>query len=213
VKSGVDVFDEVADALGVVPDNRVKVLLCVEGPSDVTALKCLSRALHHEDASILDLSTSDEVAFVPLGGSTLKQWVANHYLKPLRRPEVHIYDQDKPEYAAVVAEVNGRPDRSWARLTRKYEIENYLHKDAINLAFGVEIDVLDHLDDEGQSVAKVFALAHHARHGRGMPMNEDTAKKKLAAFAFPRMTAQMIRERDPDGEVEDWLRGIAAIMA
>jgi putative ATP-dependent endonuclease of the OLD family len=37
IHAGADVFDEVAKSLGLIPDSRVKVLLCVEGPTDVTA--------------------------------------------------------------------------------------------------------------------------------------------------------------------------------
>jgi hypothetical protein len=35
----------------------------------------------------MDLSEDERVAFVPLGGSTLRHWVAEHYLRPLRRIE------------------------------------------------------------------------------------------------------------------------------
>ena len=57
IESGIDVFDKAAKTLGVTPDSRVKVLICVEGPTDVIALKCLSKALHHEKNELIDLST------------------------------------------------------------------------------------------------------------------------------------------------------------
>lgn len=43
IQEGADVFGPVAETLGVVPDSRVKVLFCVEGPTDVSAFKHLSR--------------------------------------------------------------------------------------------------------------------------------------------------------------------------
>lgn len=55
--SGDAMIGNVAAALGVVPDNRVRVLVCVEGPTDIMALKCLSRILHQHDATIPNLET------------------------------------------------------------------------------------------------------------------------------------------------------------
>src|SRR5690606_4062603 len=50
IQSGIDVFGQVAEALGVTPDSRVQVLVCVEGPTDVLAFKALSDALHKVDS-------------------------------------------------------------------------------------------------------------------------------------------------------------------
>lgn len=211
IQAGIDVFGSVAAALGVVPDNRVKVLVCVEGPTDVEAYTCLSKALHTEDPTIPNLGADERIAFVPLGGGTLKHWVAKHYLQPLNRPEVHLYDNDV-DYAAQVAMVNFRKDGSWGAQTRKHEIENYLHSDAIKSAFGVDVVVPDQVDVNGDSVPKIFAKALFAKNPVGAPLNDSNAKKKLAEKAFPKMTADMIRARDPDGEVEGWFRRIAALL-
>lgn len=43
-------------------------------------------------------------------------------------------------------------------------------------------------------------------------MGDDKAKIKLVDKAFPHMTAAMIHERDPDGEVEGWLRRIGQML-
>lgn len=214
VEAGADVFGLVADTLGLVPDSRVKVLLCVEGPTDVSAFKCLSHALHQEDPSIPDLSKDDRVAFVVLGGGTLKHWVAEHYLKALRYPEVHIYDSDVPNYAHQVAAVNQREDGrgSWAVQTAKYEIENYLHTQAIAEAFGVTVYIDDHPAADGKGVPRLVAEAVAEAQGLGAPWKDSNAKAKLAQLAFPRMTAEMLRERDPGREVEGWLRRIAELM-
>lgn len=214
VEAGIDVFGKVADALGLVPDSRVRVLFCVEGPTDVSAYKCLSRALHVEDKSIPDLSTDERVAFVVLGGGTLKHWVAEHYLKALHCPEVHIYDLDVPEYAQQVQIVNQRNDNrgSWATQTSKYEIESYLHPQAIHDAFGVTIPVSDHPGADGKAVPRLFGEAFAVARGHGDPLKDTKAKAKLAEHAFPRMTAALIRERDPGGEVEGWFRRIGGML-
>lgn len=212
VHAGVDVFEDVASALGLVADSRVKVILCVEGPTDVQALKCLSRALHEADPALPDLSTDQRVAFVPLGGSTLQHWVAGHFLRGLGRPEVHIYDGDVAKYAASAAQVNARTDGSWAVQTIKHEIESYLHSDAIKDALGVVVDVPDQLNAIGHATPRLVALAMHALNPVGQPRSDDKVKKLLAERGFPRMNANRLVERDPDGEVRSWMLRLAAML-
>ncbi|WP_086135737.1 ATP-binding protein [Methylocaldum sp. SAD2] len=212
IDGGVDVFGEVAEALGVIPDSRVKVLFYVEGPTDVVAFKCLSQALHKENPDIPNLTVDERVAFVVLGGGTLKHWVNQHYLKPLHRREVHIYDRDVADYADAAAEVNQRNDGSWAVQTRKHEIESYLHTEAIQEAFGVEVLVTDHPDNDGKTVPKLFAEVYSQAQNYDGVMKESKAKIQLAKRAFPLMTAERIRERDPENEVEEWFLKIGAMI-
>lgn len=212
VESGVDVFEHVATALGLVADSRVKVLICVEGPTDIDALKCLSRALHIADPNLPDLSTDRRFAFVPSGGSTLHHWVAGRYLADLSRKEAHIYDSDVPDYGNAVAAVNARQDGSWGTQTLKHEIESYLHPDAINDALGVVVDVADHLNASGHAVPKAVALGIYAANPVGAPMKDSTVKRLLASKAFPCMTAARLAERDPNGEVRDWMVRLLAML-
>ena len=211
VSSGAQVFGEVADALGVTPDSRVKILFCVEGPNDVIAYKWLSRALHLADGSLPDLSTDERVAFVPLGGGTLKHWVSHRYLSGLRKPEVHIYDRDVPDYANAVATVNARTDGSWATLTTKHEIESYLHTDAIAEAFGFQLEIIDHPGDNGKAVPALFGEAFVAHRGHGTPLKDSKSKQKLAE-AFSRMNADRVNARDAQREVEGWFRRIGGMI-
>lgn len=206
--TGADVFDDVAKALGVMPNSHVKVLVCVEGPTDVTALRCLSSALHRENPEVPDLYTDPRFAFIVLGGSTLQHWVDAHHLRGLGLPEVHIYDSDVPAYQTSVDAVNARVDGSWATRTRKHEIECYLHSDAIKEAYGVEIDVLDQPVD-GKCVPKLFAEAYSIARALDGVLKDTTAKKYLAEKAFPLMTAARLLERDPQKEIEGWLLRLA----
>lgn len=200
IEAGADgTWEAMVAALGVVPDNRVRVLICLEGPTDVVALKQLSLALHSNDATVLNLDADPRVAFVVLGGGALIHWVNEHYLRPLGRPEVHIYDSDVIKYGGAVASVNARADGSWALQTAKREIENYLHPDAIQEGLSVELTFTDHCD--------VPALV-----GAAKGWNANTAKRKLAQNVFHRMTGARIVARDPAGEVEGWLRRIGAML-
>jgi len=193
------VYRDIANSLGVLPDTRVKVLICVEGPTDVENLKNLSHILHKDDPSLPDLTNDSRVAFVVLGGGTLQHWVNQHYLRGLGRPEVHIYDGDVKKYQATSNEVNQRNDGSWAVCTTKREIENYLHPDAIYQAFGIRVAFGDN-DDVPEIV------------GKAKNWNSGNAKKKMAEIAFPLMTIQMLKERDPNGEVRGWLERLASML-
>lgn len=193
-------WEQIADELGVVPDNRVKVLICVEGPTDVEALNRLSGALHQQDPSIVNLATDPRIAFVVLGGGTLLHWVNHHYLRGLKRPEIHIYDRDVEKYAAMVAEVNKRDDGSWGVQTQKYEIENYLTPAVVRDAIGVDIAF-----DDDADVPKLV--------GEATGWKANTTKKKLSTLAFPRMTATELAASDPDGEVRGWLQKIVEIAS
>lgn len=211
IEAGTDVFGPVATTLGLVPDSRVQILLCVEGPTDIAAIKCLSNALHLDDPDLPDLSKDERVAFIPLGGSSLKHWVSEYYLKALGKPEVHIYDSDVPAYVQSAQSVNGRADGSWAEVTRKYEIESYLHADAIMDAFGVQVEVADHKNVDGNAVPKAFAIVYSAAKNLDL-IKDGTAKNYLAERAFPLMTAERLHRRDPDGEVKSWMERIGRML-
>lgn len=212
VQEGADVFGDVAAALGLVPDSRIRVLIYVEGPTDVEALKCLSRALHVSDPALPDLSQDRRFAFLPTGGSTLQHWIAQRYLSDLGRKEVHIYDSDVADYAKYVARVNSRQDGSWSAQTSKHEIENYLHPDAIKDALSVGVEVADHMNSSGHSVPRAVAVAMHALRGDGEPMKDSKVKKLLAKKVFPLMTAERIAARDPNGEVKTWMLRLAGMV-
>jgi putative ATP-dependent endonuclease of OLD family len=211
IQAGADIFGAVAATLGVTPDSRVKVLLCVEGPTDVAAFKALSKALHMEDNSLPNLKDDDRVAFIVLGGGNLKHWVDEHYLRALGRREVHIYDRDVATYADSVAKVNARNDGSWATQTHKHEIESYLHSDSIKEAFNVTVEVTDHPVD-GKATPRCFAEAYSATQKFDGVMKDGPAKNRLAERAFPLMTAARIHARDPEGEVLGWMRKIRDML-
>lgn len=210
IESGVDVFGEVAEVLGLTPDSRVKVLICVEGPTDVDALSHLSAALHATNPAIPNLRIDRRFAFLPLGGSTLKHWVSRRYLQGLNLPEAHIYDGDVQNYAERVAEVNARGDGSWAVRTKRHEIECYLHADAIMDAFGLNIAIGD--DPAVSAVLPAFCVEYSKLKNHDNTMGHQKAKPLLAQQAFPRMTAARIKARDPDHEVTGWFERIAAMV-
>lgn len=203
VQSGSDeAIGRIVETLGVMPDGKVRVIVCVEGPNDVIALGCLSRALHKVDPELPDLLAHPLIAVLPMGGDTLGQWVSKHYLRGFNTPEAHIYDSDVEKYKAAVDEVNARGDRSWACQTSKLEIENYLHVDVIGRTFPDAADVVfDDQSDLPQLIAEKLGMKNHGK-----------IKAKLAREAFPQMTAELLAQRDPAGEVAGWMRRIRGML-
>lgn len=201
------VFKQVASDLGIVPDKRAQVLVCVEGPHDLRFLKRMNLLLKNDEPFIIDVFSDHRVAFIVLGGSTLQEWVNQHYLQNLGLPEIHIYDRDELQsdgtykYQASRDTVNSRPDNSSAFLTLKREMENYLHINAINLALTpvVNASFIFQLDDECD-VEKEIKLGLNNRS----KIERRSIKSWLNDEAAERMTVDLLKERNGYDEIRGW---------
>ena len=175
---------KIAESLGVLPDHNVKLFIGVEGTNDIDFLKGMSRMLRAggENAPDLDaLELDGQLIFFPFGGSNLAHWVSR--LQNLNRPEFHIYDRDQeppsePKYGADIAAVNKR-DGCRALATKKREMENYLHSEAICEAYksnGTIINLVGPFADF-DDVPLLVAQAVHAASGC-VPWEELADEKK-----------------------------------
>lgn len=188
-----------AEKLGMLPDNLVRALICVEGANDVRFLRHISHTLHAADGQIPDLSCNPCFAIIPMNGGNLRDVVNLHLFKNFRKPEFHIYDRDDNNtYEKQAEEVNSRGDGSKAVQTSKRTMENYIHPEAIARVTGATIDVTDDND-----------VVTHMCGVLGKKKVE--VKAILSDEVAPAMTVTEIDERDPDGELRGWLREIAAI--
>lgn len=196
------ILEEVANELGLFADyietQKIKLLICVEGPSDVIALKSFSKCLRERDSSCIDLEKDNRVIIIPLGGSTLKHWVEMNYLKKFHCKEFHIYDSDVKEYKDSVNKVNARNDGSYACLTQKYEIENYLHSKAIREEYDVDVNT----DEQG--VPRAFGIAYSEKHGFDGVMNDNKSKMFLSKVFEKKMSYAYLMERDKNNEIRNW---------
>ncbi|MDR3615376.1 MAG: ATP-binding protein [Candidatus Obscuribacterales bacterium] len=210
-------YQQIADTLGLLPDKRVQVVVCVEGPTDILFLKAIGRILRTDDASLPDLDGDPRIAIIPLGGSTLKDWVGQNYLKSLGVSEVHLYDRDTenpPKYQETCRQVNARSGNHFAVLTIKREIENYLHSDAIFESLGVRVTFGD-TDDVPLLVAEQLHISDASAKAWNLVSSEDVkkkssrAKRRLNQESVNKMSRTRLEQRDPSKEVESWLRKIA----
>jgi predicted ATP-dependent endonuclease of OLD family len=206
-----DVIKTVVADLGIIPDKRAKVLVCVEGPHDLQFLRRISSLLQAEDDSIVDMFADPRIALVVLGGSTLKEWVNQHYLKNVGLPEVHIYDRDelkngKYKYQDDKDTVNARGDGSIGFLTTKREMENYLHIDAIKEALQpvVGLTFTFALSDECDVEAEIKTVLN----GQGK-IQRRSIKHWLNEEAASRMNISRLKERGGYDEIKGWFTEIA----
>ncbi len=211
------VYKDIASDLGVLSEVRsVQLLICVEGPHDVPFVKKMSQLCMEHDPTLLDLATDTRVAFYPLGGSTLREFVTQHYLKELGIPEFHIYDRDEetpPKYQVSCDQVNAREDGSWAVLTEKRESENYLHSDAILEEYQLQINVTNSADIPTLVAEEVHSSDPCSNPWDQLPSEKKSkkvsaAKKRLNKQVLERMTYDRLCERDPDGEILGWMQAI-----
>jgi len=216
-----EVIEQVINDLGVLPDNRVRVIVCVEGPNDIIFLKHLSRVCHMHNDAIPDLSSDRRVAFVPMGGANLQQWVDEQYLKGFNRPEAHFYDRDSetpPKYQQFVNDVNARTDGSYAVLTGKREAENYLHSQVIQSEMNVEVSFTD-----SDSVPRLVAQKVHEIDSAAQPWTNLTeveqkaktnrAKRRLNDLVASKMSYEQLTECDPNKDIENFFVKIGKTIA
>lgn len=190
-------FTVIAERLGMIADNQVRVLICVEGMNDVRFLKHVSHTLHVTDKQLPDLTSDPRFVFVPMHGGNLRDIVNQHIFRNSRKPEFHIYDQDAGgTYANEAALVNARGDKSRAVQTKKRYMESYIHPDAIHRAKAVTADIND-IDD--------YTLLL----GNQLGEKKNRMKAILADEIAKIMTATEIDQRDGVGEIRSWLRTLA----
>ena len=203
-----DVIEKVFDALGILPNVKpqVKVVVCVEGPTDIVAMQSFNRCLRDHYPDLVNIEDNPQVMIIPLGGSILKHWADYQYLQKLHCKEFHIYDNDVAKYQESVDVINGRGDGSWAGLTQKREIENYLHQDAINETYGVNVET----DSDG--VPARFGAAYSAKMHFDGVMKDTPSKKYLSKVFRERMTYDRLIARDPNGEVKGWFDRIERML-
>ncbi len=195
------------------------MLVVVEGRHDVAFLQGLSATLHRRDPAIPDLlalTVQQRILWFPAQGE-LHAWVDR--LAPLGCREWHLYDREvAPETAvrqALVDRICRRPGCD-ADLTSKRSLENFLHPDAIQAATSHTLTYGDHdsvpeLLDRAELAQQDPAAQWSQLSRRNRLRRSNRAKRRLNIDAVRCMTPELLRERDPAGEVLGWLQRIAAL--
>src|SRR6185312_364148 len=196
---------------GVLPETgmeRAKGVVLVEGKSDVTFLRHISKALR--DARHLEAGL-EEVGVVPLligGCGSVKHWVTLNLADDLGLPWCVFLDSDIGGDAGQVKSNQKRRQEVEAQgrafyATRKREIENYLCPDLILAETGMQVAFTDTCDAK-----KII--------GNTVGMKPDDVIDRL----WPLMTAEKIIQRslyrdgnDEKSELKELIENLVALVA
>lgn len=213
IETGDAALNAAVSTLGVVPDHRVRVLICVEGPYDRSFLQASCAAYKAAGEDYVCLKSDPSVAFILLGGSTLMEWTTHNLLHNTRIPEFHIYDGDIAKYADAVQTVRNRQGRHTARQTSKRELENYLHPAAIQRTLATPAGNLGAVSFGPQDdVESVVAAAMPDPNGQPRKKLERRALKNwLNNDVANAMSAAEFDQQDPGGELRSWFADISRL--
>jgi len=213
-------YDVHAASTGEPPMNR-PVLVVLEGANDWQFLVRLTTRLRIELPYLPDLlhwHSQGKIVMVPVGGGDPISWPER--FQPLGFHELHLYDREQwPETDVrqrAIDRVNARPGCRGA-LTSKRSVENFLHTDAISAAGGGELNFGDH-DPVGSLLARSWyrqtpaCLPWESLSRRTQRRLTARAKRWLNTIAILHMTAHLLAERDPAGEVLGWLQTIRDLV-
>ncbi|MFL0806535.1 MAG: ATP-binding protein [Oceanobacter sp.] len=212
----------IKESLGILANHNIKVFVGVEGPNDIEYINEISSRLSLDDKSIVDLRSAEqqgELVYIPMGGSTLELWTSR--LEGLQVPEVHILDRDNPppapaKYQEAANRVNARGENCCSFITSRREMENYIHFEAINEEFEIQLtENFQPFDDVPTLVAKAVHEASESTVAwdnldeKKQGKKESKAKKRLNRGSISYMTLDRLNNVDSDGEVLTWIRAIS----
>lgn len=210
-----ETLQKIIKTLGVLPNptDKISKLLFVEGNHDINALYRYSKIFNAYTPEIKDLEKRSDIAIVISGGSCLKFYVDNKYLDGLGKPELHIYDNDIPEYREYVAKINLEENKTGFNTT-KTELENYLCREAIMEAYAqngtiVEIPVITDEMDVPNIVAQTLQNSSGGKNWDDLSQEdkkkkESKCKKLLNTLAVEKMTIERIQDRGAFDELYSW---------
>ncbi|MCD5401191.1 ATP-binding protein [candidate division NPL-UPA2 bacterium] len=132
-------INEIAEELGVEPSDQItgyKACVFVEGRDDIMFWKTVASKL--KDEGYIGANFEDRgIGFVPVGGSNLKCWIDIRAMKRLNRRFAAVIDSDRKSQTDSIPQrkLNWKnqceQDGGIFFVLRKREIENYLHRNAI----------------------------------------------------------------------------------
>ncbi|WP_270565084.1 ATP-binding protein [Clostridium beijerinckii] len=197
-------------SLGILPNITSKLVICVEGENDVNFLKNINNNVI-EYKEIIDIE-NEGINIIPFGGSNLKRWINENYLKGSNVKEVHIYDNDVKDYADKIKEINEVSDgRRFGWITNRREMENYISPNLIEQELAITIDEKhktkwDEIDVSKLLVDKVLTNIPNVKD------RETNIKIKLNKNISKRINRKILEELGVYEELKVWFVKIKEIF-
>ncbi|MBT1247362.1 MULTISPECIES: hypothetical protein [unclassified Thermosipho (in: thermotogales)] len=155
------------------------------------------------------MENDERVVIIPLGRSILKHWVDNNYLRKLGKPEIHIYDGDKIENKKKVEEVNSRGGKNKGFVTKKREIENYVHPQIPEKIFRElsENTLINRAQDDWIVEWNELDVAKKIKNMVNN-LRESKIKEKICTEGVEKMTIELFEELQAYNEIKEWFSAI-----
>lgn len=227
------IYKLIADELGVLPNfelgdaTKVKLALCFEGKNDIVFFKAINQNIE-EFRAIIDLSSSDHVIFLPMGGSSLQFWVNNDYLSKLNLKQFHLYDSDigseQPnKYQKFVEIINAKGNGNFAVETSLREMENLYSPSLIRTIYGIPEDVIAQVDDWATIDLPYIIAKHNHENSESEKLwdnleKEDIKKKtsniknQLNNTHAHHITKESLIEIGAYDEVKSWFEKVKELL-
>ncbi len=208
---------EIIETLGVLPDNRIRLFIGVEGVHDIQFLCAISKNLArlHPDC-YPDLEKEEKkgtVVFIPMGGTNLKLWT--YRLNGTNRPQVYFLDRDnEPPEAAKYEQyrLQFEAEGHLVFMTAKKEMENYIPLSLLYRWFpdyggtGRPFEDVPCLVLQARQSHNGQVMTHMAKRG--------DAKQLLNTLIAAEITTDaLFEEGDPDGEIRGWFAKLNELLA
>ena len=200
-----DKIREVIKSLGILPNIQSKLVICVEGETDIMFIESISKLQCIKD--IIDLER-ENISIIPMRGGNLKSWIDKNYFKDSNVKEIHIYDSDVTEYIKKVDEINKNNDgRRWGINTKRLEIENYISPKLIEQALNIQIE--DEIKDTWSSVDVPKLIME--KYGQQKRMKENNIKCLLNGRIAKMIKKEDLIDIDAYDEICEWFGMISKI--
>lgn len=189
-------MSQIKETLGILP-YLSKLVICVEGEHDIKFLKNINKIPEFKE--IIDLE-SNNISIIPMHGGNLRNWVDRNYLNETNAVEFHLYDRDTDsgrnteQYKDQCAAVNDRNDGSYATMTEKKELENYIPKQLIESYFGIDCSQIKDWDN-----CDIISFITSKIKKR-----ESVVKSILNGKLSAELTKESLESIDAYEEVESW---------
>jgi len=194
----------------------------LEGPHDWLFLKQVASVLHQTDRTLPDLrdwEATGRCLFIPAGGGDAAAWTLR--LPSLTLPQFYLFDRESHD----VGQRRGEHVRLLnlvpycrAALTSKRSLENYLHPQVIDATLGITLPIDDDTDVAGMAASAVYSANRAELTWENLPprsrkRRRDRIKHLLNGVAVLEMTADLLAQRDPTGEIRGWLSVIGDLAS
>lgn len=200
-----DKIREVIKSLGILPNIQSKLVICVEGETDIMFIESISKLQCIKD--IIDLER-ENISIIPMRGGNLKSWIDKNYFKDSNVKEIHIYDSDVTEYIKKVDEINKNNDgRRWGINTKRLEIENYISPKLIEQALNIQIE--DEIKDTWSSVDVPKLIME--KYGQQKRMKENNIKCLLNGRIAKMIKKEDLIDIEAYDEICEWFGMISKI--